>query len=252
MNNKIIIFGGTKESRVIAAKLSEKGFYIIINVISKYADEIINKADNIKVNVKKMDSFEIENFILEQKPDIVINAAHPYADIITVNLKKICLKLKVKYIRFLRQKSYCNYGIYFDSIDDIISYVNEKSGNVFSTIGSKNISKFINLKDYKIRLFVRVLPIIESINICRKFDIPTKNIVCMYPPYSLQMNIAMFKEVNAKFVITKDTGQEGGFYNKAEAARVVEAQLLILKRPLDEVGYNFDELIKEVLCYEKT
>jgi len=252
MNNKIIIFGGTKESRIIAEKLSEEGFYIIINVASKYADEIINKANNIKVNVKKMSKFEIENFILNQRPNIVIDATHPYADIITANLKEICSRLKFKYIRFLREKSNYNYGLYFDSIDDIIDYMNKKNGNVFLTTGSKNINKFVNLKDYKTRLFVRVLPTIESINICREFDIPTKNIICMYPPYSTQMNIAMFKEVNTDFVVTKDTGQTGGFYNKAEAAKAVKAQLLILKRPLDETGYDFDELIKEVLRYEKT
>lgn len=252
MNKTVLIFGGTKESRMLAEEIAKKNFNVVINVTSEYAKEVIEKRDNIFVNVKKMEKEEIEHFIIRNHFDIVVDATHPYAEIITKNVKEVCSKLNVKYIRFLRKFSNIGYGKCFDSIEEVCNYLNNKKGNIFITTGSKDLSKFVNIDNYKYRLFVRVLPTIESIESCKKYDIPTKNIICMYPPYSLNLNIAMFDEVKANFVISKDTDRNGGFYNKMEAAKKVNAEFIVIKRPIEETGFDFVDIINEVIKYEKT
>lgn len=40
------------------------------------------------------------------------------------------------------------------------------------------------------------------------------NVVCMQGPFEEDLNIAMIKHFNAKYLVTKDSGKAGGFEEK--------------------------------------
>ena len=48
--------------------------------------------------------------------------------------------------------------------------------------------------------------------------------------------------MDAKILVTKDTGKAGGFPEKAAAAQSAGAKLLVIRRPTQETGYSLDAL----------
>jgi len=47
----------------------------------------------------------------------------------------------------------------------------------------------------------------------------------------------------AKILVTKDSGNDGGFEAKADAALSLRCQVIAVERPVQEDGYTFDELL---------
>ena len=63
----------------------------------------------------------------------------------------------------------------------------------------------------------------------------------------------MFNSTNAKFIVTKDSGNTGGFEEKKNAAAAAGATLIVIKRKPEHEGIDFaailakiDELCKKV------
>ena len=66
----------------------------------------------------------------------------------------------------------------------------------------------------------------------------------MQGPFSREMNAALIRQFEIRFVVTKDGGGPGGFPEKAAAAKETGAQLIVLRRP-EESGLSFDEVLKD-------
>ncbi len=60
-------------------------------------------------------------------------------------------------------------------------------------------------------------------------------------PFSAEMNRAMIRQYQIKYLVTKDTGAAGGFPEKEEAAkRDTGAVLLVIGRPVKETGLSLN------------
>lgn len=68
------------------------------------------------------------------------------------------------------------------------------------------------------RLFVRVLPGTESIEICHKNGILGRQIIAMQGPFSEEMNLALLHQYQIRYMVTKESGASGGFSEKISAA----------------------------------
>lgn len=68
----------------------------------------------------------------------------------------------------------------------------------------------------------------------------------MQGPFSEEMNRALIHQTKAEYLVTKDTGREGGFPEKEAAAASCGCQLVIIGRPLEEEGISPDECLELV------
>ncbi len=251
--NKILLFGGTYEGRKIAEFCEENQIDIDICVATEYGKEVISHINNKGVFCGRLDENGISELILSKKYDKIIDATHPYATLVTENIKNACIKQNIDYIRVARETSVADYDdiVYFESIEDAVFYLNEFEGIVFSTTGSKELYKYKNLKNLSERLVVRALPFDYSLKNCEEIGVLSKNIILMQGPFDLELNLTMMKKYNSRFIITKLTGKTGGFDEKITAARKLDMKIIVISKPFDN-GINLDEL-KEILRgkYEK-
>ena len=67
----------------------------------------------------------------------------------------------------------------FADYESCVQALTDTSGNILLTTGSKELAVFAPLKE---RLFVRVLPGLESIGLCEKAGIRGKQILAMQGP----------------------------------------------------------------------
>ena len=67
-----------------------------------------------------------------------------------------------------------------------------------------------------------------------------KNLCGMQGPFSKEFNIAQFKETGAVILVTKESGNAGGFLEKTDAARECGMKIVVLAR-VEEEGLSIEE-----------
>ena len=143
----------------------------------------------------------------------------------------------------------CNNGRYFDNAKLLTDYLNTKDGNILITTGSKELFVFCSVKNYADRCAVRVLCIDTIVDECLKLGYKKENIISEKGPFTVEQNISHLSCYNAKYLVTKDSGATGGFYEKTKAAKKYGAELLVIKRPVEN-GITLEKT-KKILLMEK-
>lgn len=95
----------------------------------------------------------------------------------------------------------------------------QTDGSILLTTGSKELALYQPLSGFSERVWARVLPIASSLEACTQAGLPSSHIFAMQGPFSEDMNAAMLRSIQARWLVTKDGGAPGGFEEKASAAK---------------------------------
>ncbi|MDR2795988.1 MAG: precorrin-6A reductase [Spirochaetaceae bacterium] len=204
---------------------------------------------NIVVHSGRLNEQEMLNEITLYKPDFVIDCTHPFAETVTKNIKAVCENSGCKYLRLLRRTSVeppASLDIFYvDSVKDAAVFLKDKTGNIFLTTGSKELRCFQG-GEFAERVYPRVLPLDESLALCREAGIAAKNIIAMQGPFSRELNRAVIRQINASWLVSKETGAEGGFLEKMNAALAENCRVLVVRPPKEDCGLDADAIISIV------
>ena len=141
---------------------------------------------------------------------MVIDATHPYAAEVTINLKKACDAAGVSYLRVLRENQEEQDSrdcLYAESVEDAVALLEHTKGNILATTGSKEAVKYTALTDYEKRVFLRVLSLPKVVKQCQELGFQGKNLICMQGPFSKELNMAMLRQWDCKYLVTKKIGR---------------------------------------------
>ena len=246
---KVLIFAGTKEGREITEFLSENGINVYVCVATGYGKDLLPEGENVTVSDERLDSLQMADLIKKEEPGLVIDATHPYAADVTRNVKEACQETGREYIRLIREASDISDDdvIYAGSVEDAVSKLEGTSGNILAATGSKELFEYTKLAGYKERVYARVLSLPDVVKACAELGFEGKHLICMQGPFSKEMNIAMLRQYECRYLVSKESGSVGGFTEKYEAAKECGAALVLIGRPLKEEGLSFSGLKKE-LC----
>lgn len=244
--NKVLVFGGTTEGRLIADKLNKKNRLLCVCVATEYGETFLE--DVSKVRVGRLDMFQMVDLFKEVNPTLVIDATHPYATYVTKNIKEACDNTKIKYVRVNRKCEILEDENIFksNSLDEIIGWLNEQNGIIFSTLGVKEIHELRGISDFEKRVFVRVLPVESSLKACEEAGLDRSHVIDAMGPFSYEQNIEMIRDISADILITKESGKAGGFSEKIKAALDSNLKIAILTRPEEDLmteSYSIEEIL---------
>lgn len=248
-NKHILIFGGTSEGRRLAEHLCKAGFLCTVCVATEYGEMVVDKLPGLIIHQGRMDAAQMEIFIQDKDYLAVVDATHPYATEVSVNIKKSIKKMTVPYIRLKRDtqfKTKQEKVLWFTDARSCAEALSKTEGNILLTTGSKNLKEFSGeaLKD---RLYVRVLPDKESITLCEKEGICGKQIIAMQGPFSQQMNEAMIRQFHITSLVTKESGAAGGFFSKVQAAYHTNTTVYVIGNPEKEgKGLSYQVTLKSL------
>lgn len=244
MKPVIWLIGGTSEGRALIKALANFNVELFVSVATDYGAELIEKQDNLTILAERMDLEKMGAFLQEHKPACVIDATHPYATIVTATVQKACVLKNTKYLRLLRPVGEAGDYIIAKDFSEAVELLNNLEGNIFLTTGSKNLKDFTGVENYKERIALRVLPMESSLQSALELGYKPANIVCMQGPFSKELNVATLKKFNSKFMVTKDSGEVGGFLEKVTAAQEAGAKLIVIGRTTEEQGESYEEILK--------
>lgn len=249
--SSVFIFSGTSEGRELAEKLSKYAVLCDVFVATEYGEQVMEENPYIDIHVGRLDESEIEAMILERNPLYVVDATHPHAKIISENIKAACEKLNVinKYIRVCRdvisfnQENYKNVTV-VNSYEESADYLDNIDGNILLTTGVKELGVFASRDNLKERIIARILPGMESITAALEYDIKPRQIVAMEGPFLKEMNEALIKQYDISVLVTKNSGNRGGFLEKLEAAENIGIHTIVVDMNSEKNGISVNEAVK--------
>lgn len=86
--SKILIFAGTTEGRKLSEHLCKRGIEHTVCVATEYGEIVLHENPFAHVHMGRMDSEGMRSFFAEQKCKLIVDATHPYAAIVTENIKQ--------------------------------------------------------------------------------------------------------------------------------------------------------------------
>ena len=122
-----------------------------------------------------------------------------------------------------------------------IEFLEGTEGNILLTTGSKELGKYTALSDAGERIYARVLSLPSVMETCKGYGFEGKHLIGMQGPFSMELNAAMLRQFDCKYLVTKDTGKAGGFQEKIDAALSCGTVPVIIGRPLKEEGLSVAE-----------
>ena len=244
---KVLIFAGTQDGRVLAEHLCKYEKEVHIFVATEYGEEVLPKDEKLHVHRGRLSTEEMKLLFNKEKCDFIIDATHPYAVEVSDNIKRACEETGKRYLRLLRERSAEDEGcVYVDSKEEAVKYLNDVSGNILFTTGSKDLEFYLKQISDISKIYVRVLAEIEAIEKCRQMGLQGKQIICMQGPFEAELNAAMIKQFHIQYLVTKDTGMTGGFPQKLAGAKMAGAEVVVIRRPQEETGFFLKELLEMI------
>ena len=244
---KVIVFAGTTEGCEISRFLAEHQVSVCVCVATEYGTKSLKEGTFLHTRSGRMNEAEMVSFLRAEMPELVLDATHPYAKEVTENIAAACAKENLPCIRISRTgTAHLRDAVYVDSVAEAAAYLQHTEGNILLTTGSKELPEFTVIPDYKERIYARVLSLPSVISACSECGVEGKHLIGMQGPFSREMNEAMLRQYQCKYLVTKDTGAAGGFPEKAEAAAACGAVLVVIGRPEETRGISCWECKKQL------
>ena len=200
---------------------------------------------------------------------LVIDATHPYAAVVSENILTACAAAGVRCIRVEREdsgaeehgtesaqkalperestgeggKASASEGAAFhwvESIEEAAAWLAQQDQssseaaqrpNILITTGSKELAPYTQIPDFAARCYVRALPTMEALEKCQALGFRRDHLILMQGPFSEEMNVAQLRYADAGYLVTKASGETGGFPEKCEAALALGVEVVCIGRP---------------------
>lgn len=238
----IWIIGGTTETGQVVEQIKGKVDYIV-TVASATGHEMLADAH---VWVDRMDYPAMLNFLCMYSIDLAVDLSHPYAVEVSKNARRACQDANIRCLRFVRKPSETTDAVYVFSLEECLTFLQRVTGCVFFTTGSKNITDFEQIRGDN-RFVYRVLPTPDSLEMCVLHQVAMRDVVAILGPVSEELNVAMFSEYQASYVVMKNSGNAGGTPEKLNACRRLGITPVIIGRPDDEGISDLKSVVREIL-----
>lgn len=243
MAKRILVFGGTTEARRIADFLHSESIDFTLSVATAVGQEMAPWSSQLLTG--RLSSEQIQPLLNVYQ--LVIDATHPYACLATEQIKAACSQTNTPYLRILRPAAApvsADNVVIVPNNQAAVMYVNTQPGNILLTTGSKDIAQFTSIDGFSERVFIRMLPIPVALEKCLALGCKHSHLICLQGCFSTELNIELIKLTQAQVVVTKDSGQVGGFQYKLAAAQATNTKLVVIARPLSEEGLTVAEALK--------
>ena len=237
---RLLLFGGTTEGRLLADCCAEAGIPFTVSVATAEGAALLPEGTDVLCG--RLDAAQMRTLLASGKYSRVVDATHPYAVAVTQNLRMVCGELDLPYIRLLRERSEISGTIVRDA-ETLIRTLDAHDGTILSTLGSKSLPLLTRVRDFRERLWVRVLPTAQIAEYCAALGYDPAHILAVQPPFSVEDNLSHLRRSGASLLVTKESGKTGGYPEKCEAARMLGVSVVTLSRP-EEEGLSLAEVRK--------
>jgi precorrin-6A/cobalt-precorrin-6A reductase len=229
----VLLLSGTSEGPRLARALRAASFRVRATVTRAEACANLFGAlqGEVEVEVRGFTEESLAAFLAGGGADLVLDATHPFAVRITRIAQAVCQRGGTPYVRYERpdwQPPEETHQV--NTYAAAAALLPSLGSRAMLTIGAKQLKYFAPLHD-RLTLFARVLPSPVSLQRALDAGFVREKVMCLRPPFSRDLNRALFAEYRIEVLVTKASGQEGGVQEKVLAAGDLGMQVLMIRRP---------------------
>ncbi|MEE8484253.1 MAG: precorrin-6A reductase [Nitrospinota bacterium] len=244
----ILLLGGTSETAEIADALAARGFLVLVSTATDNELDV-GMSRKIKKRAGRMDESEMSALIKEKEISAVVDATHPFAEIVSETAKTSAKESGVPYFRFARSAQDYDYEkiIWVKNHKEAANAAFKAGKPPLLTTGSRNLAPYMEQsRKTGIKIVARVLPHGESRKSCRDAGLSEASVIFARGPFTVKENLELIKKFGIGTVVTKDSGKAGGVIEKVEAAKTAGCIVVLIERP-DDGGSNSFESVEELV-----
>ena len=238
IRGRLWLIGGTTESTKLAEALALSGLPCTVTVTTVSAKALYPKTPLLQVQVGRLDTEQLEQFLQEQRIIAILDASHPYAVEISQMAIRVAAERKLPYLRFERlavdAQTDTSQVIALDSFENLLAGDYLYQQRVLLTIGYKALPLFRTWQD-RSTLFARILPALTSLEAAIAAGFSSDRLIALRPPVAAELEKALWRHWDISLVVTKASGVAGGEDIKRTIAAELGIPLVVIARPV--VGY---------------
>jgi cobalt-factor III methyltransferase len=244
------VFSGTADGNALAAELSGLGYRVIVSTASDYGAELASIAvPDVEIRAGRQGVAARRNELKASGAVAIVDATHPFAIEISGQLTQLATDLEIPYIRYERPAVVLpSFARRAPDMPAAARLAVEIGQRIFLATGIKDLDTFVTQQGAEQReWFLRITPDAVSLELALKAGIPRSSICAMQGTFSADFNIALWSAWKVDCVVTKESGEAGGFGAKAEAADKLGIPLIVVRRPqlsYPVVTSDFDSVAK--------
>jgi precorrin-6A/cobalt-precorrin-6A reductase len=144
---KVLILGGTRDARETADLLFDQGFDVTTSLAGITQHPVMPKG---RVRVGGFGGAGgLHNALVDGQFEAVVDATHPFATAISVNLNKAMNGLTIKHLRIVREAWVSGRSDTWTNVSSAVEAANSlpTGAHVFLTIGRKDVGCFVSRVD---------------------------------------------------------------------------------------------------------
>lgn len=221
---RILILGGTTESRQIAENLVESGFEVITSLAGRTQDAI-RLPGQIRVGGFG-GAVGLADYLAQAKIDVVLDATHPFAARISQQAAIATAYHSIPRLMVVRpgwEPQPDDRWLPVASWAEAVDLLPQIAQRIFLTIGRQELGQFAALQS--LWFLMRVLEPLEP-GVMR----PPGVVVCDRPPFSLTQEGYYLHHYHIDTLVTKNSGGSATAA-KLQAARAQAIQVVMIQRP---------------------
>ena len=213
----ILVLGGTTEGRKAVEVLEESGSTYYYS--TKTEEQEVALHHGIRLH-GALDRQAMMTFCRVHEVQLLIDAAHPFAQQLHETVAEVAKVLRVPAIRYER---------IFPERDSSLTWIDEYSQvptdihSLLATTGVQSIAKLKPLEAKGIKVYYRILPRESSIRLAKEQGATDEQL--------LYYEDSTVIDVEAEAILLKESGLSGGFQEKIDAAKAKRMRVIVLKRP---------------------
>ena len=222
----ILVFGGTTEGRIAIKKLEEAGNPYYYSTRGDEQEVVLHHGTRL---IGAMDVEQLKAFCQEHAIKLLIDAGHPFAEVLHQTVAEVATQLSIPAIRFERIFPPRDPGIIWcDDYADAIQQVQQHNvKRLLALTGVQTIAKLKPLVDKGIDCYFRILNRESSLKIAHENGISDDHILF----YDTEHNNHLLDVAPFDAMITKESGVSGGFQEKVNEAKEQGMQIFAICRP---------------------
>jgi precorrin-6A/cobalt-precorrin-6A reductase len=225
MTRSILILGGTADARILSGKLAkESGYRILLSMAGRTREPV---KQPVPVRIGGFGGADgLASFIMENAFDLLIDATHPYAALISANAVHAAQQAQVPLIALERAPWQRQVGDRWQAVADVntaVGAVGSSSKNAFLALGRQELLPFEAAPQH--HYLVRSVDPVEP-----PLNVPDARYITARGPFVLEDEITMLRDNRIDIIVSKNSGGTAA-YGKIEAARQLGIEVVMIERP---------------------
>ncbi|MBF0779519.1 precorrin-6A reductase [Granulicatella sp. 19428wC4_WM01] len=236
-----LLFSGTSDGTEVAKLLFDLDLDVTISVVTDYGRLLASKFGQPVIQ-GRMTQDDMVQYIQDNHITEVIDASHPFADIVSKEAIQAAKRAGVPYVRYERASTLDLSGaIVVHSTQEAIEKIKPLGEVVYLGTGSKTLPLFVEGLPDK-HIVVRVLPVSDVVKQCEDLGLVANQIHAIQAPFTKEMNNALMQKAKANVFVSKEGGDVSGIREKIDGCLELGIDCVIITRPKVEYPIMFSTI----------